>query len=63
MILCVAMDVTVLDTPPHLDKEDLDLRFRPAQDHQGLVRPARQRLEPIGLAPRANILQMRIRRP
>lgn len=63
MELCVAMDVPVLNTLPHIDEEDFDLGLRPAQDHQRLVRPTRQRLEPVGLAPRADIAQMRIRRP
>lgn len=59
----IAVDVTVLNAFPHIDEEDLDLWFRPTQAHQGLIRPTRQRLQPISLRPRANSFQMRIRRP
>ena len=59
----IAVDVTVLNAFPHVNEEDLDLWFRPTQAQQGLVRPTRQRLQPIGLRPRADIPQMRIRRP
>ena len=63
MILRIAVNVAVLDTPPYIDQEDLDLGFRPTQGHERFVRPTRQRLKPVGLAPRTDSLHVRIGRP
>lgn len=37
IILRVAVNVAVLNTPPHIDQEDLDLGFRPTQGHKRFV--------------------------
>lgn len=57
------MDISILDTLPYIDQEDLDLWLRPTQDDQRLVRPTRQRLQPVGFTPRTETPQLRIRRP
>lgn len=63
MILRIAVNVAVLNTPSYIDQEDLDLGFRPTQGHERFVRPTRQRLKPVGLAPRTDSLHVRIGRP